>query len=119
MIVFGSGRAAKSLTFLGSSLALGLVSAPITSATTASYLDALQVLGVHWWEGDGGREKAVAAGLKICHDLRAGRSQDAVVDDLVVGDGSIAWKPSEIPVITADARNIVGAATVHLCPDAP
>ena len=110
---------ATSLILLGSGLTLGLSSAPMASASTASYLAALQVLGVHWWEGDGGSEKAVATGLKICQDLRAGRSLDAIVNDLVVGDGSIAWQPSEVPAITADARNIVGAATVHLCPDAP
>jgi hypothetical protein len=86
---------------------------PLASASAASYLAALQVLGIHWWEGDGGSEKAVATGL------RAGRSQEAIINGLVWGDGSIAWKPNEVPIITEDARKIVGAATVHLCPDAP
>jgi hypothetical protein len=110
---------ALSLFLLGSGLTLGLSSAPMASASTASYLAALQVLGVHWWEGDGGSEKAVATGLKVCQDLRAGRSSDDIVKGLVIGDGSIAWKPSEVPEITAEARNVVAAATVHLCPDAP
>jgi Protein of unknown function (DUF732) len=92
---------------------------PGASASAASYLAALQVLGIHWWEGDGGSEKAVATGLQICSDLRAGRSQEAIIHGLVWGDGSIAWKPNEVPIITDDARKIIGAATVHLCPDAP
>lgn len=116
MAVVRTANAAIALLTTG---AIGLAFAPTASASTASYLAALQVLGVHWWEGDGGKEKAVAAGLKVCQDLRAGRSSDAIVNELVVGDGSIKWTPSELPAITTDARNVVGAATVHLCPDAP
>jgi hypothetical protein len=77
------------------------------------------VLGIHWWEGDGGDEKAVPTGLQISSDLRGGRSQEAIINGLVWGDGSTVWKPNEVPIITDDARKIVGSATVRLCPDAP
>ncbi len=104
---------------LAGSLALGLLCAPMASASSASYLAALEVLGIHWWEGDGGSENAVATGLEICHDLREGRSPEAITNDLVIGDGDIAWQPHEVEILAADARKIIGAATVHLCPDTP
>ena len=110
---------AASLLLAGGGLALGLSSAPMASASSASYLAALEVLGIHWWEGDGGDEKAVATGMEICSDLRGGRSSEAIINDLVIGDGDIAWQPHEVEILTADAQKIVGAATVHLCPDMP
>ena len=61
---------AASLLIAGGGLALSLSSAPMASASAASYLAALEVLGIHWWEGDGGDEKAVTKGLEICGDLR-------------------------------------------------
>lgn len=110
---------AASLLLAGSGFALGLSSAPMASASAGSYLSALEVLGIHWWEGDGGDEKAVAKGLEICGDLRDGRAQKDIINDLVWGDGDIAWQPHEAEIMAADARKIIGAATVHLCPDMP
>lgn len=110
---------AASLLLAGSGFALGLSSAPMVSASAGSYLSALEVLGIHWWEGDGGDEKAVAKGLEVCGDLRDGRAQKDIINDLVWGDGDIAWQPHEAEIMAADARKIIGAATVHLCPDMP
>src|SRR6478752_3594578 len=102
---------------LAGGFALGLSSAPMALATAGSYLSALEVLGIHWWEGDGGDEKAVAKGLQICDDLGDGRAQKDIINDLVWGDGDIAWQPQEAEIMAADAQKIIGAATVHLCPE--